>query len=315
MLHNKVKVKFIDNDGVEIDDYDRVRRRILAMDTPVVTNRKYLDLPPPPIPKDTHSLSSGVPLDPELVKLADQNKLTEKVLKDADFTQLLRLGTYQPASKFIMDKFGYRGLPLLAGHGDKLYKIDPHQAKAILWMRDRERKPIGETHGVKGGILCLEKGLGKTLTALTHILVSPKGEFPSLVIASKSVMNMWKRDGVEQFFGSNIKVLYFHDEFIGKKGVEGMTSEQIRKYDLVVTTYDLCLTTCRKYSFHQEILEIGEANTLMKDKIVAIHCRTKTQANKPHLTGARVLYGTPWHRVVCDESQRFCNPKTATYQY
>ncbi len=32
------------------------------------------------------------------------------------------------------------------------------------------------------------------------------------------------------------------------------------------------------------------------------------------MKGTAVIYGTPWERVICDESQKLANPKTMTYK-
>lgn len=153
-----------------------------------------------------------------------------------------------------------------------------------------------------------------TLTALTLILTSPKGEFPSLVVASKTVMFEWRSQGVQKFFGNNIKVLYLHKDFMGKKHIDSLTRKDIVDYDIVITTYDVLVAVCRRDAYHKQTYEMGEDNTMMKGKKVAIHHRSRSQCNKPGVKGAGILFCTPWERVICDESQRFANPKTNVYE-
>ena len=70
-------------------------------------------------------------------------------------------------------------------------------------MQDKE---ASEHHGILGGIVCLQMGMGKTLVALAHTLASPRGPFPTLVVASKTIMSEWKSQGFEKFFPTEFKV-------------------------------------------------------------------------------------------------------------
>jgi SNF2 family DNA or RNA helicase len=206
------------------------------------------------------------------------------------------------------------------------YTLLPHQVKTLEWMKKRENLPSDQTWGVRGGMVSLQMGLGKTLIALYHTMSSPKSpdKFPTLIVASKTVLTEWKSQGVEKFFAGEtfgeepsatpIKALFIHKDYIGETRMKSLTRANILKYDIVLTTYDVCLSACRKGKHQKSCLELGEDNTLMKGKIVAIHEKTRGIADNPKLTGIEVIYGTPWHRVFCDESQRFCNPNTILYK-
>src|SRR6185503_478425 len=61
--------------------------------------------------------------------------------------------------------------------------------------------------------------------------------FPTLVVASKTVVNVWKRDGFEKFF-NGVKVLYLHKTFTHPSVIDKVTRKELVKYDFVVTTYD-----------------------------------------------------------------------------
>ena len=99
-----------------------------------------------------------------------------------------------------------------------------------------------------------------------------------------------------------------------KKEFDRVTRQQIKNYDLVITTYDACMQACRKGLYHEECFEMGDEHTLMKGKIAAVHLRSKEQADLPKVVGPGVIYGTPWERVICDESQKYANPNTMTYK-
>ena len=113
------------------------------------------------------------------------------------------------------------------------YEVRPHQHEILCFMKDREKAISSyNTHGIKGGILHCQMGLGKTLTALVHTLSSPKKKYPDepygengypiLVIASKTVMQEWILQ-IRKFFGSEIKFLCAHKDYLGKKGMDSLT--------------------------------------------------------------------------------------------
>ena len=264
--------------------------------------KKYTKLP---LKIPSSKRFSHIPV--ELREMANDEEFTKKVLEDSDYTDVLRLALYNSyAKKFIMDNFGVRGLHLLPE-----YRLRAHQVKALTWMAEREKI---SHYGVTGGILCLEMGLGKTLTAVTHSLIRPRDDFPTLVIASKTVMHQaWKSDCFEKFFPNDkVKVLYLHKDFMGKD-IKNVTREDLAEYDFVVTSYDVCTQTCKKGEFDNDVCVRGESG-LHKDKIIEINCRTRNNADNPSATGTDILYCTPWTRVICDESQRFANPTTYTYK-
>nr|HMP31895.1 SNF2-related protein [Saprospiraceae bacterium] len=260
--------------------------------------------------------TTGVTILPKFKRLANRNMLTKEYLLDMDYTDLLRCATYPPAQDFVYKTLGIRGVPLLDTNkksGDK-FSLFPHQIVTLTWMRNREAMHTSTVNGLVGGIVSLKMGLGKTLTALLHILSRPKGEFPALVVASKTVMQEWKSQGIEKFFGRNIKVLYLHSDFIPKRHIDQLTRADVLKYDIVITTYDVCTQVCKKVPYYEECIELGDEHTLMKGKIAAIHCRTRVQADKPKVRGSNIIYCTPWDLVICDESQRYANPKTNIFK-
>lgn len=273
-------------------------------------------------PSSTAPIKNEFSIPKYLIELVDAGELTEETLKDIEYTDALRLATYKPAAKFIHDTLGVRGVYILNKHlsSDGRYKdtiIKPYQVETLEWMRNREKMPPNKTFGIKGGILSLHMGLGKTLTALVHVLSSDKGKFPTLIICSKTVLINWHKDGIAKFFGKGKnapKVLFLHKDFIPAKEIKSINRETILKYDIVVTSYDVCGTACKNGEYYKDCEEIGDPTTLMKDKIVSIHERSYEKADNDRLTGIDVIYGTPWHRVICDESQKFANPTTQLYK-
>jgi SNF2 family DNA or RNA helicase len=267
--------------------------------------------------------------DEKLITAVTEMSLTKESILNFELTDLVR-GAYhnEYMKKAVGEILGFRPLPLVLEVRDSrgemvAARLFPHQVKALTFMREREAMNPRSSHGIVGGIICLHMGMGKTLTAATHSLISPRppctekfGEngFPTLVVASKTVMMEWKSQGFEKFFPKGVKILYLHEQYLGKE-IHKITRRQIVKYDFVITSYDTCSGICRKRSFHEDVLEMGDEHTLMKGKIAAIHTRRRDQADRPAVCGAALIYTTPWERVICDESQRFANPDTKTYRH
>ncbi|MGL5961587.1 MAG: DEAD/DEAH box helicase [Cetobacterium sp.] len=199
------------------------------------------------------------------------------------------------------------------------YKLFPHQKRVIKWMKHREKNKdafLVDKSNFKGGIISLSMGLGKTLTALAYSFQN-KASFPTLIVTSKTVMYEWKSEGVEKFFMTEgddaVKVLYLHRDFLGKQ-IDNINRDIIMKYDVVITTYNVCMFSCRRGKYYLQCIEFGDNTFLLKDKIVTVHNRNRCDSNMPNLIGTDVIYGTPWERVICDESQKYANPETMTFK-
>ena len=287
--------------------------------TPTITPT----ITPPVIPEITPDILSQ--LEAPILDALQTRTLTKELLANMEYSDMLRLASINSyAAQVIQIYFNLRGLPLLPQ-----YRLKPHQINCLKWMTSRES--INQS-GIIGGILRLEQGLGKTLTAIAYSLISPRGFYPTLVIASKTVMHEWKREGFEKFFGPNlqlnkdgsqecimpinegVKVLYLHSDFL-KRSINYISRQTILQFDFVVTTYDVVLASYKSQEqFRNDVCEIGADHTIMVGKVVAVHPRTREQADLPYLSGKSVIHGTPWQRVICDESQRFANPRTNIYK-
>lgn len=187
------------------------------------------------------------------------------------------------------------------------YALYAHQQQVLSWMDGKEKE---EVYGIKGGMLCLSMGLGKTLISLYHSFTH-KGVFPTLIVTSKTVMHEWKSEGVEKFFNSG-SVLYLHRDFLGK-AIDKVSRKKILQYDVVITTYDVCIFSCKRGKYFEHCLEYGTEGFL-RDKVVSIHVKKRKHSNFKNFKGTDVIYGTPWERVICDESQKYANPKSLTYK-
>lgn len=259
-------------------------------------------------------------------------KITKTILEKEEFTSILRLAslktnnafTFPQVNRILTQEMGYRPLPIKLYLKDKTKPLElhKHQVLAIQHMLSKE-KIAGETgtHGLVGSILKLEMGLGKTLLAITGSLIAPRPSYeenpkgyPTLVIASKIVMNEWKTEGFQKFFGDKVKVMYYHKSYLSPKEYDSITREDILNYDFVITTYDAVLSAAKDKNDWEGGVEMGDPHSLMAGKIQSIHPRTREQASDPSVKGHRIFFHTPWERVIADESQRFSNPKNIIYR-
>jgi len=191
-------------------------------------------------------------------------------------------------------------------------ELYPHQTAALEWMTGVESR---QTHGMVGGILSLTQGLGKTLTALTHIVETFKAtpvedRRPSLIIVKKAVLPEWKRC-IQQFYPDLLsETVFFHSDFMSRDVMKAVSKTFLLRKTVVITTYQALMYKGYKKAIDC-CLEYGDGR--FTGKVVAIHCRTRAQCNKA-ATGRKVMHYTPWRYVFADESQVFASPKTATYR-
>jgi SNF2 family DNA or RNA helicase len=189
------------------------------------------------------------------------------------------------------------------------FSLYPHQVEAVKWMINVEST---ETHkyGMRGGILALKMGLGKTLCTTTLCMSKYAREktlnhlYPNLVVCSKTVANEWVRD-ISKFYGESCRVLYFHRDNISN--FDKMTQRQIRQYDIVVVTYETVMS-CSKIDNRYERQYIRDN----RDRKIGV-ANSKCPPVDESVVGGSVLFYIPWRRIIADESHRLCNPTSITF--
>lgn len=154
----------------------------------------------------------------------------------------------------------------------------------------------------------MEMGMGKTLTSMSHALDNRENG-PTLVIVSKTLMGMWKEQG-NQFY-DGVKILFLHKDY--HKGArtpyETIGYNELRKYHLVVTTYDVCVGLYKNMGIEFLIAVKDNGN------IIGINHRRKPNLQRAKKTrGVEHIYRYRWNRIIFDESQRFCNPETTVFR-
>ncbi|GAB7338120.1 hypothetical protein MBLNU457_4477t1 [Dothideomycetes sp. NU457] len=177
-------------------------------------------------------------------------------------------------------------------------KLLPHQVEGVQWMIDKE---IGE--GKKGrvlpygGILADDMGLGKTIQSVSLILTNPrpaldekapegsKRKMPgkeigkgTLVVAPLALIKQWEAEiktRVEKTHA--LKVLVHHGPSRTKSAIE------LKKYDVVITTYQILSSEHAGSSDHAEGIKVG-------------------------------CFGVQWYRVILDEAHSIKNRNAKSTQ-
>ncbi len=186
----------------------------------------------------------------------------------------------------------------------KPYSIYKHQIDAIEWMKEIERS---NKLGMKGGILALIMGAGKTLSVL-ELCMSEQNEYPSLVVCSKTVSYEW-RSNINKFFGDTCPYFYFYNQNMKKEAYENISYEAIKHCKIIITTYETIMNTAKKNKLYDKQFIYDQF-----DRHAGIlNSRKPTIEETKRARGGLVLFKTPWNRVTCDESHRFVNPKSATF--
>jgi len=220
--------------------------------------------------------------DKTFIQKVNDKTLIKADLQSLELTSLLRAAHYNKYIQHMTKKhLNYESLPILSFiHGTQTaISLKPHQLLAMEFMRSREKLSgrIG-SFGICGGILHMEMGLMKTITATAYSTITPKkGTTPTLVIASKTIMSEWKNE-FKKFFGENLKVMYYHPDLIGPicSVYRDVNTDMMNEHTFVVTTYDVV-------------------------------SRASTKEEHP-------LYKIVWERIICDESQTFANPETLVHK-
>ncbi len=134
------------------------------------------------------------------------------------------------------------------------------------------------------GILADDMGLGKTLQTLAHLLVekrSGRADLPSLVVAPTSLMFNWRAEAAR--FAPDLRVLVLH----GNDRKQHF--DQIREYDLILTTYPL-LPRDREFLTAQRfhLLILDEAHAIKNPKALSTQI-----VHQIHARHRLALTGTP----------------------
>jgi len=173
------------------------------------------------------------------------------------------------------------------------FSLLPHQKKAIQVVLHREEQPL---HGIRGLILSLEMGLGKTLIGTMVVaLTANQATTATLLVCNKSLLYNMHFE-IQKFFGNRLRTLLFHRDILREEFLK-FNQETARKNHVIVVTYDTLLILARA------------AGYLAKSKFRGSEMQRRALANV-----GQIFFQIPWFRIIADESQKFSNPKSLIYQ-
>ncbi|KAM0252634.1 hypothetical protein ACHAP5_000925 [Fusarium lateritium] len=161
----------------------------------------------------------------------------------------------------------------------------PHQNIALAWMKKMEEGTN------KGGILADDMGLGKTISTLALLLARPATTRPktNLIIAPLALLRQWEEEIATKTKPSHRLSVYVHH---GRK----TTTDELLKYDVVLTTYGSLAQELKRYDKLKEEHEgqvIDWSDRTVNLKFPLLH---------PHKA--------KFYRIILDEAQCIKNEKT-----
>lgn len=155
--------------------------------------------------------------------------------------------------------------------------LRPYQVKGVSWLT------FLNTFGL-GACLADDMGLGKTVEVIALLLRERENDTaPTLVICPMSVVGNWQRE-IERFAPS-LRVMVHH----GTDRLSDSFQEEVKKYDIVITTYSL-INRDEKYLYpvEWERVIVDEAQNIKNP------WAKQTQAIKRIRAGKKIaLTGTP----------------------
>ncbi|KAI4169725.1 MAG: hypothetical protein LQ343_005466 [Gyalolechia ehrenbergii] len=169
-------------------------------------------------------------------------------------------------------------------------KLLPHQVEGVEWMRDKETRVKKKKNGVlpKGGILADDMGLGKTIQSISLMLQNPRSPKTSstevdkqalsnsvdkgtLVVAPLALIKQWEAEIKSRVSESHkLRVCVHHGPQRTKR------FEDLRKYDVVITTYQILVSEHGSSSEREDGPKVG-------------------------------CFGLHWYRVILDEAHTIKN--------
>lgn len=262
------------------------------------SNLPVRTIPPPSVQQKEEILTK---YSDEIMKMVNSGVYVKSKLESLPLSELGRLSWCDiKASQFITSNFGIYPLPLKPE-----INLYSHQNRCLSWLKERESRFI---EGIRGGILNLTQGLGKTLTALSHLILkmSPNDN-PSLVVCSKTVMSVWEEQ-TDEFFGNGIRVLLLHKDYTSHAA--SISKQEILSYHIVVTTWEVVRGAFNADIYGSAMFTRGGSGI----NILAINERKEHHIIPGTHFGYTLVHNIAWNRIVADESQKFRNPKTVTYK-
>lgn len=110
------------------------------------------------------------------------------------------------------------------------------QLQGLDWMTRQEKTDY------KGGLLGDEMGMGKTIQAVSLIMSDFPQQDPTLVVVPPVALMQWSSE-ITEYTDGKLKVLVYHGQ---NSKVKSMTVKDIKKYDVVMISYNSLESLYRK---------------------------------------------------------------------
>jgi len=171
-----------------------------------------------------------------------------------------------------------------------------YQAECFAWCLAREHVESD----VKGGILALEMGLGKTIIMLGLIQVNfQRGR--TLIVLPKTLLTQWEQ-AIQKNFGH--KALVYHGTH--PKSLR-MTQAEIEACPIVLTTYgQLAQSRPQAQPQAQQAQPQAQADQEQEQE------QAQPQPQAPPRQS--LLHSITWARIICDEAHNVSHHKTSVFQ-
>ena len=198
--------------------------------------------------------------------------------------------------------------------GNRIHiKLYPHQIDAVKRMAQLE---LAESvmYGIRGSANVSAMSAGKSIEMLTLImrdyaLPTPPLN-PTLIVCPRNAIRDPWEEQIVKFLGSSCPYLIFRRDAMGNEKYNSITLEEMRQYKIILTNYETVRSVASKYKMPQALYERDQCERKIYMHSVA-HPSERMMSRK----GDRMLFNTPYHRVIFDESSdMIANPKTATYE-
>lgn len=131
--------------------------------------------------------------------------------------------------------------------------LRPYQQLGLNWLAFLDSLGFGPC-------LADDMGLGKTVQVLAFLsTIRERIGDPSLLVVPASLMGNWQ-DEIGRFL-PDLRVLVAHSSAIGAKAREGVSGGELRKHELIITTYGMVQRNewLRNTSWHYVILDEAQA--------------------------------------------------------
>lgn len=193
----------------------------------------------------------------------------------------------------------------MRGFSPNAPRLFPHQERALRWMVNAANTK--HPRHIKGGLIELEAGLGKTYLSSFYVLSRPTRNAPALVVAKASIVDVWRGCLSDWFPGARVLEV--------TSASKEVTSHEVAEADIVLTTYDCVRLTDSRHGFSEAGIVRSVSKTGGTGAVMSINHRTPEQVVEVEVAqGQGCLFAVVWDNIVFDESHSLANRNSKTFR-